>query len=50
MALLLGEAGASVGMVSANPTATPSDGRPSPPKLPGERTCMDPELRGDVGE
>ena len=37
-------------MYSATPTATPSDGRPSPPKLPGQRPCVDTELESNIGK
>ena len=50
MALVLSEAGASVGMVSAAPTATLSDGRPSPPKLPGQRPRVDTELGSNISK
>ena len=35
---------------SAIPTWPCSDGRPSPPQLPGERSCVDTELRSDIGD
>ena len=35
---------------SAIPTSPCSDGSPSPPELPGERSCVDTELRSDIGE
>ena len=37
-------------MFSVTPTATLSDGRPSPPKLPGQRPCVDTELGSNIGK